>query len=561
MPKASKIVDQWLIIAIGILMVAALLLLGRVLRNTEKRETQLDQAMVNQTLESQQYMIKLLASSFEQRIKEESDRLAGEPMAGTSEPPSTWLGLMSNQAAIRSIGLADDQGNEWVLLRSGDLWRYRLTRRDGENAVAYTSTWSVEQGRISAPDTMFTDRDPRSEPWYRQALEEHFLAAAWSYGPAGDEQHLFLSHLTVDPDDTHLYILRFSLDPGTLLSEETSWSRMHSMIFLTPTWQPLIPIDTSDRGRAWTAILANLQKTHSTEPFETTVAGKQWVGRLVPLHLHGMKLYTGVLISKYKARQWSRDRWVGLWSFVGLMLLLGIFITLALSQSTNANRRAHRESRRSHIQAQHLAETIVQREILDREVHHRVKNNLQVVSSLLNLHAQRIPDQAVHKEFIRGKRRIDSMALVHHKLYKHKDLSAVDLQQFIEDIAVAIAAMYTSDGGTVSHSIITRGVKCNADTAIQLGMLLCELLANCHQHAFPYATGGHIDITVEDRGEGGYALVVKDNGKGFDPTTVDDSRLGLEVVEALAEQLDGSISISTDAGTRVEVLFRSIGKD
>lgn len=95
-------------------------------------------------------------------------------------------------------------------------------------------------------------------------------------------------------------------------------------------------------------------------------------------------------------------------------------------------------------------------------------------------------------EFMRGKRRIDSMALVHHKLYRQQDLSAVDAGIFMDDLAKAVAAMYAPDSRDVSHSVDTNGVLCDADTSIQLGTILCELLANCHQHAFPYATGAYI---------------------------------------------------------------------
>ena len=100
----------------------------------------------------------------------------------------------------------------------------------------------------------------------------------------------------------------------------------------------------------------------------------------------------------------------------------------------------------------------------------------------------------------------------------------------------------------------------DADTSIQLGMITCELLANCHQHAFPYSTGGHIDLLVRDIGEGTYTLTVKDNGQGSAGAANNRAALGLEVVEALAEQLDGKVDQLEGEGTTMEITFRSIAR-
>lgn len=113
----------------------------------------------------------------------------------------------------------------------------------------------------------------------------------------------------------------------------------------------------------------------------------------------------------------------------------------------------------------------------------------------------------------------------------------------------------------MSHAVDTGGITANADTSIQLGMVLCELLSNCYLHAFPYVTGGHIDIILrKDEGDL-FRLTVKDNGKGAvrDPEK-QASELGLELVEGLAEQIDGRMEITMDGGTRVDILFRMQGE-
>jgi two-component sensor histidine kinase len=219
-----------------------------------------------------------------------------------------------------------------------------------------------------------------------------------------------------------------------------------------------------------------------------------------------------------------------------------------------------RQEKRSRTQQRKLVRALGEREVLDREVHHRVKNNLQVVSSLLNLQAKRIHDPAAQQEFLRGKRRIDSMALVHHKLYTQRDLSALDLRAFLSQLAAAVSAMHEPASRTISHAVETHDIKADADTAIQLGMITCELLSNSFQHAFPYVTGGHVDIEVMELSGGLYRLSISDNGLGMDLVAPRrEDALGLEIAEALADQIDGKLEVFSDKGTRVEITFRMQG--
>ena len=243
---------------------------------------------------------------------------------------------------------------------------------------------------------------------------------------------------------------------------------------------------------------------------------------------------------------------------VVLLVLLAISGTWAFLRKRRDARVRRFQQLRSQNQERKLAKALGEREVLDREVHHRVKNNLQVVSSLLNLQAMRLAEGKVKEEFMRGKRRIDSMALVHHKLYALQDLRGIDLDLFFRELMDALLKDLDPTNGSVSHEVRTGGVQADADTAIQLGIILSELFINCHQHAFPHGSGGHVEVQldlVEDRL---YRLVVRDNGVGMGERRPDgDTRLGLEIVEALAEQLDGSLHVTSGStGTAVEVLFR-----
>jgi len=158
---------------------------------------------------------------------------------------------------------------------------------------------------------------------------------------------------------------------------------------------------------------------------------------------------------------------------------------------------------------------------------------------------------------MRGKQRIDTIALVHHKLYELQDLRNVQLQLFFTNLITSLAEMHKPESNAVSYEVATFGLKADQDTAIELGIIACELVSNTYQHAFPYATGGHVDIQITNVEGDLYRLVVKDNGRGLsEDQRQGPGKLGLEIVEAMADQLDGSFHVRTNGGVTFEVLFR-----
>ena len=559
MVKFGNISERWLIIGISILMVLALAMVARILSNTKERGERLGMLMLDRTIESQEERVHLIARTYVWDLMEEADHIHLLDSIQDSTLLKRWLPMMRSRYAIRDISLANEHGDERVLHHVDSIWRFIKTQRSENGVVSMASQWAINRNQIPPPDTCAIQSDPRRSNWFSRALENRQDEPVWSENEKGENTKIL--HLSVmirgRMENEEFRILRFNIDADAMLSNLTQWTSDVSTILLDSKWRPLTHIDTSAIGQAWRATLRDRQVDHSTEVFRSSSDQIQWVGRIVPLEFNGTSFYTGVLIGFEGIERWSSEGRIGLWAVLGLLLLLGLMLALIFVQSRSTERHVQRQQRRSNLQARHLAQAIGEREVLDREVHHRVKNNLQVVSSLLNLQAQRVPGEKARAEFMRGKRRIDSMALVHHKLYRQQDLSAVDLGVFLDDLAKAVAAMFDPDSRSVSHSVDSSGIRCDADTSIQLGMILCELLANCHQHAFPYATGGHISITVRDVGDGSYVLQVKDNGKGFDPASVLETHLGLEVVEALADQLDGSLRITSDGGTVVEVTFRS----
>ena len=559
MVKLRNISERWLIIGISILMVLALAMVARVLANTEKRGERLGMMMLDRSLESHEQRLQLITNSYMWDLLDEADHIADQDSIADLQLIKRWVPVMRNRYPILAITLANEEGDEHVLNHVDSIWRYVKTARGKAQPFSMMSEWPIKQNRVPPMDTSATQADPRRSIWFSQAMENRQDEPTWSEseGP-GDAKIMYLSILIRGQRESEEFrVLCFTIDADAMLASLTQWTQDLSTIVLNSKWRPLTHIDTSKVGKAWKEALREGQTDRSPKTFRSAVDQQHWMGRLVPLELNGTRLYTGVMIGSEGLERWNREGRIGLWAVLGLLLLLGLMLSFVLIQNQGVERRMLRHERRSSAQARNLAKAIGEREVLDREVHHRVKNNLQVVSSLLNLQAQRVPGEAARAEFMRGKRRIDSMALVHHKLYRQEDLSAVDMGVFLDDVAKAMAAMFDPDSRSVSHSVETSGIRCDADTSIQLGMILCELLANCHQHAFPYATGGHISISVREVDEGSYVLRVKDNGKGFNPEDVLETHLGLEVVEALADQLDGTLVITSDGGTVVDVTFRS----
>ncbi|MBS1936638.1 MAG: sensor histidine kinase [Bacteroidetes bacterium] len=559
MERTRSTPERWLIIGISLLVVLIAALLAALLAHDRERERTLMEAKLDLGMRTQAQELNLVFNTYAWTLQGEGTALEAVRLNNDSVLARRWTDLLRNRYAIREVTLADDGGSTWSLHRSDSAWQFIVTRRHGGNAETLSSSWpSSRNWAVPVPSNVPPGTDPREHGWFSRAVEAGQGRPVWKES-SNCRSCLNLSMLLhPGAPDSNLRILNFRIDAGLLLSGETSWEQGSEMVLLGTQHRPITTIDSTAAGRAWAHVLAERKQDRGTAPFQAEVDGRRWVGRIAPLYLDGATLGIGLLTDAEQGLSWARDQRLIQWSAAAALVLLGLLLALLSLQSRRAARKAMQQTRRSDLQARSLARAISEKETLDREVHHRVKNNLQVVSSLLNLQAQRVADEGAHREFLRGKRRIDSIALVHHKLYRQQNLAAVDLHVFLDDIAKAVAGMFAPQSSTVSHSVESNGLTCDADTAIQLGILLCELLANCHQHAFPYSTGGHIHIAVRRQEDGAYVLSVKDNGRGFDPADVKDVHLGLEVVEALAGQLDGHYRITGDAGgTLVEVDFRT----
>ncbi|HQO01634.1 MAG TPA: histidine kinase dimerization/phosphoacceptor domain -containing protein [Spirochaetota bacterium] len=201
--------------------------------------------------------------------------------------------------------------------------------------------------------------------------------------------------------------------------------------------------------------------------------------------------------------------------------------------------------------------TLKEKEILLKEIHHRVKNNMQIISSLLSLQSNYIVNSEDKKLFEDSQNRVRSMALVHEKLYKSENLSEIDFEDYINTLVQEIKYTYYELGVNVSISVKAKGVFITIDTAIPCALIVNELLSNSLKYAFPDGRNGAIDIACTINEEGKHVLMFSDNGIGL-PASIDiknTDTLGLKLVSSLTIQLKGEISHNAENGTVYTIIF------
>lgn len=207
-----------------------------------------------------------------------------------------------------------------------------------------------------------------------------------------------------------------------------------------------------------------------------------------------------------------------------------------------------------------LARSLVEQEILIKEVHHRVKNNLQVIASLLQMQARGlahdVSNHAAVEALRQSQNRVESMALIHEQLYETADLRKVDLARHAAQLVANLSNSYGVDSGRVTFEIAIDTLPLAVDRAIPAGLILNELISNALKHAFPDGRRGSIRIEGGHR-DGRIVLAVQDDGAGV-PETVDLDRprsMGLEIVKILTRQLRGVQELDREGGTTFRICF------
>lgn len=193
-------------------------------------------------------------------------------------------------------------------------------------------------------------------------------------------------------------------------------------------------------------------------------------------------------------------------------------------------------------------------ESLIKELHHRVKNNLQVVSSLMSLQSRRLEDKDARAAMDEGKKRVDAMAMIHQRLYLDNELASVNINEYLNNLALSLAGSF----GFLSSSLVTDvqlpQPKMDIDRAIPIGLIVNELITNAYKHAFRQVDDPKVCISLiqtDDKIE----LKISDNGNGIPENQAPASSLGMKLVHTLVDQLEAKINISNKNGTTISIIM------
>lgn len=207
-----------------------------------------------------------------------------------------------------------------------------------------------------------------------------------------------------------------------------------------------------------------------------------------------------------------------------------------------------------------ISKTLREKELLLYEIHHRVKNNLQMISSLLNLQSKYVSDKNAFEALQKGRHRVKSMAILHKQLYSGKEITDVDMEPYLQELARNIVGQHTSGDSIPELDIRIRDVVMKVEEAIPVGLIVNELLTNALKHAFPdeRAQPGRIEVKMESSPAGeGWLLVVSDNGVGArlpeNEQGVEGDSFGRRLVGLLAQKLRATVHTQNENGTRVTV--------
>ncbi len=243
-------------------------------------------------------------------------------------------------------------------------------------------------------------------------------------------------------------------------------------------------------------------------------------------------------------------------------ILLGLFV-LALALGGFAYYAYQRKKKTSKILDEKnkiIEKALQEKQLLLKEVHHRVKNNFQIVSSLLELQTKGIEDEKALDLANEGKNRVKSMALIHQKLYQN-DTGLIDFDEYINVLVKELSYMYASDK-KVETNISTENMQFDIDTAIPLGLIVNELITNAYKYAFDAAADNTLNISINKLNADEYKLIVADNGKGIDDA-IDLAKvksLGLRLVRRLTKQLQGQFTLDNTKGATFEIIFKDTQK-
>ncbi len=245
-----------------------------------------------------------------------------------------------------------------------------------------------------------------------------------------------------------------------------------------------------------------------------------------------------------------------LWISIGLVAAIGLVIFLMYSRIKRVNQELRLQKERVELKNRLIDQSLYEKEILLKEIHHRVKNNLQIISSLLNLQSHRIEDEKAIETLNVSRDRIQAIALVHQKLYQSKDLSKVDFKAYLNDLLDQQKSAYSSLSSKLMIESNCIDLRLSLDVAVPLGIILSELVTNAFKHGLSQISQPKLCIDLYEKSDT-FFLQIKDNGPGLPEgfSYENSESLGMEIIQALVSQIEAELTHSNDQGAVFLIKF------
>ncbi len=245
------------------------------------------------------------------------------------------------------------------------------------------------------------------------------------------------------------------------------------------------------------------------------------------------------IVTELKNKQVNAQK-IGLWFLAGILFILGYLLYKNIQQKGEIKK-----------QNQTIEKSLQEKDILLREIHHRVKNNLQVVSSLLNLQSNYISDKIALEAINEGKNRVSSMALIHQNLYTEKNLTEIETKQYFEALLDQLFDSYNIDDDAIKLEKEIDSVMLDVDTMIPLGLITNELISNALKHAFVNRATGTVYFKLKNMG-GKLVIIISDDGSGMSSQQfLGSNSFGNKLIHAFVQKLKGTIDIQSTKGTQI----------
>ena len=237
-------------------------------------------------------------------------------------------------------------------------------------------------------------------------------------------------------------------------------------------------------------------------------------------------------------------------------LAVAFFIYLTIKNGLKESE-LYEQRIREHEQAEKkIKDALAEKEVLLSELHHRVKNNLAIISGLFSLKISTDPPSEARNVLVESRNRVLSMSLIHNRLYKNNNLANVNFEQYTAELISEINASYPSISGSIKVRTSIGNMMLGINVAVPCGLILNELLTNCYKHAFTEKGEGLIDVSFKQQ-DACYILSVTDNGAGLPVDYSEKESLGMSVIQALSEQLNGTFEYNGTQGTAFTLRFQS----